>query len=62
MWYNAKIMGHIVIPAQPRPASGIMEWHRYLSELEKLPHDVESVQEAIQDACDMIAELERLDK
>ncbi len=58
MWYNAKIMGQIVIPDQPSPASGIMAWSRYLSELEKLPQDDEAVQTAIQGARDMIAELE----
>ncbi len=40
------------------PDAGIMDWSRYLSELEKLPHDDEGVQPAIQGARDMIAELE----
>ncbi len=60
MWYDAHIMGHIVIPDQPGPDAGIMDWSRYLSELEKLPQDDEGVQVAIQGARDMIAELEWL--
>ncbi len=38
-----------------------MDWSRYLSKLEKLPHDDEGVQLAIQGARDMIAELEWLE-
>ncbi len=60
MWYDAKIMGQIVFPGQPGPDAGIMDWSRYLSELEKLPQDDEGVQVAIQGARDMIAELEWL--
>ena len=60
VWYDANIMGHIVIPDQPGPDAGIMEWSRYLSELDKLPQDGEGVQVAIQGARDMIAELEWL--
>ena len=56
MWYDANMMGHIVIPDQPGPDAGIMDWSRYLSELEKLPQDDEGVQVAIQGARDMIAE------
>ena len=57
---DANIMGHIVIPDQPGPDAGIMDWSRYLSELDKLPQDDEGVQVAIQGARDMIAELEWL--
>ena len=53
-------MGHIVIPDQPGPDAAIMDWSRYLSELDKLLQDDEGVQIAIQGARDMIAELERL--
>ena len=60
VWYDANIMGHIVIPDQPGPDAGIMDWSHYLSELDKLPQDDEGVQVAIQGARDMIAELEWL--
>jgi hypothetical protein len=53
-------MGQIVFPDQPDPDAGIMDWSRYLSELEKLPQDDDGVQVAIQGARDMIAELEGL--
>ncbi len=58
VWYNLKIMANTVIPDQPGPGAGIMDWSRYLSELEKLPQDDAGVQAAIQGARDMIAELE----
>ncbi len=60
VWYDDNIMGHIVIPDQPGPDAGIMDWSRYLSELEKLPQDDNGVRVAIQGARDMIAELEWL--
>ncbi len=60
VWYDDNIMGHIVIPDQPGPDDGIMDWSRYLSELEKLPQDDGGVQIAIQGARDMIADLEWL--
>ncbi len=49
MWYDANIMGHIVFPDQPGPDAGIMDWSRYLSELEKLPQDDDGVRAAIQE-------------
>ncbi len=60
VWYDGNIMGHIVIPDQPGPDAGIMDWSRYLSELDKLPQDDEGVRVAIQGVRDMIAELEWL--
>jgi len=60
VWYDANIMAHIVIPDQPGPDACIMDWSRYLSELDKLPQYDEGVQLAIQGARDMIGELEWL--
>ena len=58
MWYSAKTMADIVIPDSPGAGAGIMDWSRYLSDLEKLPQEDEAVQIAIRGARDMIAELE----
>ena len=58
VWYSVKTMADTVIPDSPGAGAGIMDWSRYLSDLEKLPQDDESVQIAIQGARDMIAELE----
>ena len=54
-------MADTVIPDPPGAGSGIMDWSRYLSDLEKLPQDDEGVQAAIQRARDMITELEWLE-
>ena len=50
VWYSVKTMADTVIPDSPGAGAGIMDWSRYLSDLEKLPQDDESVQIAIQGA------------
>ena len=61
MWYSVKTMADTAIPDPLGAGAGVMDWPRYLSELEKLPQDDEGVQAAIQRARDMIAELEWLE-